>query len=169
MSLTVLLLLTLISAAQNRYENLEYGFKINFPDNWVIKNSSQKSTLIKAVNSSNNHISYISIAAYPVTKSEIEYFKNASPQEIIISLKEEYPNTKVELLDSGIKIIDGKRTLWTKVKLYMSETKYLITSNYHLIYNGMEYRITNATDGGEKLFDELKSSFEKSTYSIDFK
>ena len=163
-----LLFLSLILAAQTKYENLEYGFKINFPDGWIIKNSTQKYTLIKAVHSSNTNISYISIAAYPIDNGNLEFYKNESPQEMFNLLKEE-ENIEGELLDSGLKIIDGKRTVWTKVKMHVLESTFLITSNYHIVYNGILFRITNATDGGEKSYEELKPIFEKSVYSLDFK
>lgn len=155
--------------AQNKYENSDYGFKINFPDTWTIKKSSTENTIIKAVNLTKYQISYISIAAYPIPAKDIKVYENISPIEMFNALKEEYSDIPIELISSGLKTVDGKRAVWTKVKMFISGSKYLIMSTYHILYKEKLFRITNATDGGEKLFDELVPIFERSTYSIDFK
>jgi len=154
--------------AQNSYTNSEYGFRINFPDNWNIKKSSQKFTVVKAVSPSSRYISYISIAAYPIPKNEIEYYMKVTPQQMYNTLKEEYSNYKIELLDSGYQIINGNKATWNRVKVDILCTKYIITDNYHLTYNGTLFRITNATDGGETIYNELKSIFERSINSLVF-
>jgi hypothetical protein len=154
--------------SQNEYKNSAYGFKINFPENWIVKKTNQENTIVKAIEPSSIPISYISIAAYPITKTEIEYYKDASPQVVFMALKEEYEEIQIELIDFGIIMINGKRAIWTKVEICLTETKYIIASNYHLINDRYLFRITIATDGGTQVFNDLNLLFENTINSIVF-
>jgi len=167
-NLIIIFLISFNSIAQNKYENLVYRFTIDFPANWTIKNSTQKYTLIKAVKTTETCISYIAIAAYPIPKEDSDFYKSASTKDMFKIFSEEYPSNKIELINSGIITLDGERTIWTNVKFFIDNTKYLIMNNYHLLHEGTFFRITTSTDGGEKQYNELKSIFENSVSTIHF-
>jgi len=168
LSIAVIFSLIECLSAQNIYENSEYGFKINFPDDWIIKKSVAPFTIIKAVKPPSKSISYIAIAAYPISQDDIEYYKNASPRDMFDIFKEEYPGYKLVLGGTGITEIQGIRTVITIVRIYLNESDVIITGNRHLVHNQTLFRFTFATDGGESLFSELNAITEKSIYSVDF-
>ena len=150
------------------YYNQEYGFSINFPENWKIKGSGMENTLVKAVRKDiNNRIALIAIAVYDIDM-DFDIWEVTSEEMFEISFKNDYPNADANLLDSGKIVINGKHVIWTKIMVKNAGGGPMVSLSYHLIHNKTLFRISGSANTDIKWFEKNESIFKESISSIDF-
>jgi hypothetical protein len=133
---------------KNFYINQDFGFSINFPSNWEIKQPEfSDDIIIKAIIRDNHKLAALNIYAWHI--EDIQSTKQLLPQELM----HKYHSVKGEMMDSGIDYIDGIRAKWLKVKV---ENDFFTTYNlaYFISIGDILYSLVgNTVLGDEEWFD----------------
>ncbi len=149
----------------NLYFNTEHHFSINFPEGWDIKQSTVKSTIIKATfHDGSGNFAYIAIAAYPWSTSE-----KLSADDMFIDLKSQYRYIEFERIDSGETFIQGKSAVFNTIAIRTPPKTANISKHYHVTRGDKLFRITAATNHSQAFFNQQLRVMEQSVLTFNFK
>jgi hypothetical protein len=145
----------------------EYGFTINLPAGWEVKDGTASNTIIKAVyRDASGKLALISVSAYR-TDAEGDIW-DVSPRQMFEALHNEYPGAETELLDSGKTVVDGEHAIWTFVDVRSPPIVTMLTRSYYFVREPFLFTINTSTDRGQTWFEQHAHTFEKAVASFRF-
>ena len=154
--------------AGNTYTNHDFGFTIEFPENWAIKHSSSASTIIKAVHKdASGRIAQIAIAAYPWA-AEGDVWDVTGAQMFERFMLEIPPEVDSVLLDSGKNTIGGEHALWTLIDVSSPPIFSMLVRSYHFNRRPILFRISTSTDRDATWFAQHEAEFDRAIRSFRF-
>lgn len=176
---------------QNFYTNKEYGFKIEFPQNWKMEGGFKDHTIQKATKESSTVMVAVwdLIEMEPFDKIENLFEKNVlsnlniddlSNQEIeglAQALKDSFVEQRMEdqeylealNLENGMRKLDSQKAIYFKFLIsarFFGEEIKLVSVSYSTIYNGKFYTVSGSAL--ENDFTKTQSIIESSIKSFSF-
>lgn len=164
---TLFALVPILSYGEQSFESSQYGFTIEFPDGWILKDGVAGHTVVKAVYKDfESHVAMVTVTAINMEKGEEEVYKNSSAKEFADSLKKEFAELNPQIIDYGKIEIDGKSAFFVKHRFSVPDVINSTNKAYSIPYNDILY-VVSATANSE-IFDEMESTLMKSLNSFKF-
>ena len=149
--------------------NQEYGFTIQFPDGWTIKDGIASGTIVNAVHRDEScKVTMITINTHRLAEGEDHTMKNNSPEEIFKVVKREYAGqgTTMTLLDSGVTSINGEYAIWHKHRMQMLQVMDKVFLTYTIPRK--ENLFIVAGSANPDIYPEVESLLKESITSLRF-
>jgi len=148
------------------YTNDEFGFTIEFPENWEVKEGAAASTIIKAVHKdASGLVLQITIAVYPGNyKRDIWSYTGAQMLEIFKMTV----GTDAALLDWGKTTFSGEHALWAMIEARSPILPYLTWNNN--VIRGPRLFMINALAAGSAApsFAQHEAEIDRAIRSFRF-
>ncbi len=158
-----------VTAGQPYYDKI-HQFSIEFPDGWIVKQSSNPETVIKAVyRDTVGRIAQITIAAYPLPHAVSQGEANElTADDMWAGWKKQFPDFTVKRHDSGVARIRSHRAVWNLIEITDPPQARMIGKHYHFVQGKYLYRVTAMTGSGSKFFRVVLPIMEKSISTLAF-
>jgi hypothetical protein len=149
------------------YENAEYGFSIQFPPGWKIKEGAAKETVVKAVHrDSAGRLAMIAIAAFRLRNSfDLHQVDTTTLFEMG---KAGSPGIDLVLLDDGEDDINGTYAKWLKTEIREPKIASIIGRKYYIVHGKTLFQIDAVTERDPKYYERYENILEGSVRTFRF-
>ena len=168
----VLIVLAAFSYARNTYSsyrNQAYGFTIQFPDGWTIKEGVASGTIVNAVNRDElGNVAMVSINAQRLAQGEDYSLRNTSPEEVFESARRQLVGQGITmmLLDSGVTSINGEYAIWHKYSMKMSQVMDKVCLSYNIPRDRNLFILAGSAN--PEMYPEVEPILKESITSLHF-
>lgn len=154
----------------NAYTNEEYGFTIQFPDGWTIKEGVASGTIVNAVHrDESGKVAMITINTQRLAEGEDYSFRNTSPEEVFELVRRQFTGQgiTITLLDSGVTSINGEYAVWHKYRLRMLPVMDKVCLTYNILRKEKLFIVAGSAN--PKIYPKVEPTLKESISSLHFK
>jgi len=155
------------SAIKNKFVDSESGFSIDFPPEWLIKESYISDVIIKAVKKTpDGKLAILSIKKVDIGIDDDMW--TVTGPELFEDMKDESPKIDYELIDWGKSIIANNHCTWLTTQFQVGKFPTTMSTLYYFIHDKSLYRINFSVDKISGWYENIEEKARNSIASISF-